>query len=139
MSFNSGSSVCGQKDFGSQCGYLCVGTVGWERRTLLPHFLAFSQVSQSCTFTGSAETRAATQAQEETEFIRLLWLEIVQRGCDDNIIDQEISMVGGGVFDAIHRSESATLSTQDKRSAVGGFCLERNDWKNSNLAEMVSH
>ena len=29
---------------------------------------------------GSAETRAATQAQEETEFIRLLWLENVQGG-----------------------------------------------------------
>ena len=40
---------------------------------------------------GSAETRAATQAQEETEFIRLLWLEIVQGNKEDNIIDQEIS------------------------------------------------
>ena len=29
--------------------------------------------------------------QEETEFIRLLWLEIVQGGYDDTIIDQEIS------------------------------------------------
>ena len=38
---------------------------------------------------GSAETQAATQ--EETEFIRLLWLEIVQGGNDDTIIDQEIS------------------------------------------------
>ena len=74
---------------------------------------------------GSAETQAATEAQEESEFIRLLWLEIVQGGYDDTIIDQEISKVGGcliidakGVFDAIHRSESAALSMQDKRSAV---------------------
>ena len=78
----------------------------------------------------SAETHAATQAQEETEFIRLLWLEIVHGGYDDTIIDQEISKVGGcliidakGVFDAIHRSESAALSMQDKRSAVEGLAL----------------
>ena len=44
------ASWANRKDFGSQCGYLCVETVGWERRTLLSHFLAFSQVSQSCTF-----------------------------------------------------------------------------------------
>ena len=79
---------------------------------------------------GSAETQAATQAQEETEFIRLLWMEIVQGGYDDTIIGQEISKVGGcliidakGVFDAIHRSESAALSVQDKRSAVEGLAL----------------
>ena len=74
---------------------------------------------------GSAETQAAPQAQEETEFIRLLWWEFVQGGYDDTIIDQEISKVGScliidakGVFDAIHRSGSAALSMQDKRSAV---------------------
>ena len=79
---------------------------------------------------GSAETRAATQAQEETEFIRLLWLEIVQGGYDDTLIDQEISKVGGcliidanGVFDANHRSESAALSMQDKRSAVESLAM----------------
>ena len=73
----------------------------------------------------------ATQAQEETEFIRLLWLEIVQGGYDDTIVDQEISKVGDcliidakGVFDAIHRSESAALSLQDKRSAVEGPALK---------------
>ena len=50
-----------------------------------------------------------------------LWLEIVQGGYDDTVIDQEIAKVGGcliidakGVFDAIHRSESAALSMQDK-------------------------
>ena len=105
-------------DFGSQCGYLCVGTetslldgsaapcslISWHSRRCL-------RVARS---SGSAETQAATQAQEETEFIRLLWLEIVQGGYDDTIIHQEISKVGGcliidakGVFDAIHRSESA--------------------------------
>ena len=79
---------------------------------------------------GSAETQAATQAQEETEFARLFWLEMVQGGYDDTTIDQEISKVGGcliidakGVFDAIHRSESAVLSMQDKRSAVEGLAL----------------
>ena len=46
------------------------------------------------------------------------------------MIDQEIAKVGGcliidtkGVFDAIHRSESAALAMQDKRSAVEGLAL----------------
>ena len=53
------------------------------------------------------------------------------KGYDDTIVDQEISKVGGGcliidakgVFDAIHRSKSAALSMQDKRSAVEGLAL----------------
>ena len=40
-------------------------------------------------------TQAATQAQEETEFIRLLCLEFVRGGYDDTVIDQEIAKVGG--------------------------------------------
>ena len=79
---------------------------------------------------GSGETQAATQAQEETEFIRLLWLETMQGGYDDTVVDQKISKVGGcliidanGVFDAIFRRESAALSVQDKRSAVEGLAL----------------
>ena len=87
-----------------------------------------------------------TQAQEETEFIRLLWLEIVQGGFDDTVIDQEIAKVGGcliidaeGVFDAIHRSESAALSMQDKRSAVEGLALREGiNWSYKNFIEMVS-
>ena len=69
---------------------------------------------------GSAETQSATQAQGETEFIRLLLLEIVHGGYDDTVIDQEIAKVGGcliidekGVFDAM----------QDKRSALEGLAL----------------
>ena len=103
------------------------GTVGRERCPCCPiswHSRRCPRVARS---SGSAETQAVTQAQEETEFIRLLWLEIVQGGHDGTIIDQEISKVGGcpiidakGVFDAIHRSESAALSMQDKRSAVEG-------------------
>ena len=123
-----------RKDVGSQYGYLCVGTervfldgsaapccpISWHSRR-------YPRVARS---SGSAETQAATQAQEETEFIRLLWLEIVQGGYDDTIIDQEISKVEGcliidakGVFDAFHRSESAALSMQDKRSVVEGLAL----------------
>ena len=60
------------------CGYLCV----WTERSLLGgsaapccpffwHARRFPRVPRS---SGSAETQAATQAQEETEFIRLLWL-----------------------------------------------------------------
>ena len=54
----------------------------------------------------------------------------MQGGYDDTVIDQEIARVGGcliidakGVYDAIHRSESAALSMQDKRSAVEGLAL----------------
>ena len=128
------ASSANRKDLGSQCGYFCVCTerslwdgsaapccpVSWHSRRC-------PRVARS---SGSAETRAATQAQAETEFIRLLWLEIVQGGYDDTIIDQEISKVGGclvidakGVFDAILRSESAALSMQDERSAVEGLAL----------------
>ena len=115
------ASWANRKDFGSQCGYLCVGT----DRSLLDGSAAsccpISWHSHRCPrvarSSGSAETHAATQAQEETEFIRLLWLEMVQGGYDHTTIDQEISKVGGcpiidakGVFDAVHRSESAALS-----------------------------
>ena len=128
------ASWANRKDFGSQCGYLCVGT----ERSLLDGSAApccpISWHSRRCPrvtpSSGSAETQAATQAQEETEFILLLWLEIAQGGYDDTMIDQEISKVGGcliidatGVFDAIHRSESAALSMRDKRSAVEGLTL----------------
>ena len=105
--------------FGSQRGYLCVGT----ERSLLD-----GSAAPCCPICWQARRcpRAATQAQEETEFIRLLWLEIVQGGYDDTMTDEEISQIGGwlivdakGVFDATHRIESAALSSMpDKRSAV---------------------
>ena len=93
------ASWANRKDFCSQCGYLCVET----ERPLLDgsaapccpiswHFRRCPRVARS---SASAETQAATQAQEETEFIRFLWLEIVQGGYDDTTIDQEISKVGG--------------------------------------------
>ena len=128
------ASWANRTNFGSQCGYLCVGT----ERSLLDGSAALccpiSWHSRRCPrvarSSGSAETQAATQAQEETEFIRLLCLEIAQGGYDDTTFDQEISKVGGcviidakGVFDAIHRSESAALSMQDERSAVEGLAL----------------
>ena len=128
------ASWANKKDFGSQCGYLCVGT----ERSLLDGSAAFccsiSWQSRRCPrvarSSGSAETQAATQAQEGTEFIRLLWLEIVQGGYYDTIIGQEISKVGGcliidakGVFDAIHRIGSAAHSMQEKRLAVEGLAL----------------
>ena len=68
--------------------------------------------------------------KKRTEFIRHLWLEIMQGSYDDTVIDQEIAKVGGcliidakGVFDAIHRSESAALYMQDKRLAVEDLAL----------------
>ena len=128
------ASWANRKDFGLQCGYLCVGTeralLDWSAAPCCPiswHSRKCPRVARS---SSSAETQTATQAQEETEFIRLLWLEIMQGGYDDTIIDQEISKVGGCliidakcVFDAIHQSESAALSMQDKRSAVEGLAL----------------
>ena len=93
----------------------------------------------------SAVTQLATQAQEETEFIRLLRLEIVQGGYDDNMIDQKIPRVGGcliidakGVFDAIHRSESAALFHARQKIGGGRSCLERSDWPNQKPVAMVS-
>ena len=80
---------------------------------------------------GSAETQSATQAQEETEFIRLLWSEIVQGGYDGTVIDQQIAKVGGcliidakGVSDAIHRSESPAR----QEIGSGRSSLERRNW-----------
>ena len=84
------ASWANRKDFGSQCGYLCVG----KERSLLDGSAApcclVSWHSRRCPrvarSSGSAETQAATQSQEETEFIRLLWLDIVQGGYDDTIV-----------------------------------------------------
>ena len=123
------ASWANRKDFGSQCGFLCVGT----ERSLLDGSAApccpISWHSRRCPRV-LLKLKRQRREQEETEFIRLLWLEIVQGGYDDTIIDQEISKVGGcliidaiGVFDAIFRSESAALSMQDKRSAVEGLAL----------------
>ena len=86
------ASWANRKDFGSQCGYLCAGTEGslldGSAATYCPiswHTRRCPRVARS---SRSAETQAATQAQEETEFIRFLWLEIVQRGYDDTTSDQ---------------------------------------------------
>ena len=127
------ASWANKKDFGSQCGHLCVGM---ESSLLdggadpLSDFLAFTQMSQSCTFIQFQRKHSpATQAQEETEFTRLLWLEILQGGYDDTMIDEEISRVGNCfiinakmVLDAIHRT-NPPHSMQDKRSAVEGLAL----------------
>ena len=43
-----------------------------------------------------------------------------------------------GVFDEIHRSESAALSMQDKRSAGGRSCFERGHWTHKNFVALVS-
>ena len=62
-----------RKDFGSQCGYLCIGTerslLGRKCRSLLPNLLHTRRCPRVARSSGSAETQSATQAQEETEFI----------------------------------------------------------------------
>ena len=65
-----------RKDFGSQWGYLCVGT---ERALLDGSAAPCRPISWQCRrcprvarSSGFAETQAATQAQEETEFIHTL-------------------------------------------------------------------
>ena len=108
------ASCANRKDFGSQCGYLCVGS----ERSLLDGSAApccpVSWHSRKCPKV--ARSSGSTETQEETEFIRLLWLEISKvGGC--LIFDAK------GVFDAMHRNESAALSMQDKRSAVQGLAL----------------
>ena len=69
-----------RKDLGSQCGFLCLGTdaklLGDEAAPCCPiswHSRRCPRVARS---SGSAETQAATQAQEEMEFTRLLWREV---------------------------------------------------------------
>ena len=123
-----------RKDLGSQCGFLCVGTDAKLLEGKAAPCCPISWHSRRCPrvarSSGSAETQAATQAQEEMEFTRLLWREVQTGGYDDKNIDDEIGKVPGcliidakGVYDAIHRNESAALSMQDKRSAVEGLAL----------------
>ena len=80
---------------------------------------------------GSAETQSATQAQEEQEYVRLLWQELSNGYYDMHDVDKEIRSVTGallidakGVYDAVSRSESAALSMADKRTAVEGLALK---------------
>ena len=76
---------------------------------------------------GSAETQAATQAQEGTEFIRLLWLNIVEGGYDDTMTDEKNSKIGRclikdgkGVFDAVIETnpQLCPCKTKDRRWKV---------------------
>ena len=69
------ASWANRKDIGSQCGYLCVGT---ERSLLDGSAAPCCPISwhprrcpRAARSSGSAETQAATQAQEETQFMRL--------------------------------------------------------------------
>ena len=128
------ASWADRKDFGSQCGYLCVGT----QRSLLDgsavsccpfswHVRRCPRVARS---SSSAEKQEAPQAQEKNEFIGHLWLEFVQGGYGDIMIEEEISKIRGcliidakGVINAIHRNESAALSMQHERSAGEGLEL----------------
>ena len=60
----------------------------WEELHRVVRCLGIHAGVQESRSSGSAETQAATQAQEETNFSRLLWLEIVQGGYDDTVIDK---------------------------------------------------
>ena len=74
-----------------------------------------------------------------------VWLEIVQGGYDDTMIDEEISKIGGcliidakGVFDAIHRNGSAALSMQDQRSTGERLALREASGRTRTSVALVS-
>ena len=101
-----------------------------KRCSLLSYLLALSQMSQSCTLIGFCRDTMRHASTRRDRIHSTFVAEIAQGGYDDTMIDQEISKVGGcliidakGVFDARHRSESAALSMQHKRSAVEGLAL----------------
>ena len=61
------------------------------------------------------------------------------------MIDEEISKIGGcliidakGVFDAIHRNESAALSMQDQRSAGERLALREASGRTRTSVALVS-
>ena len=112
-----------RKDFVSQCGCLCAGTekplmkgsaapccpMSWLHAHMVPL------------------RQAATQAQEGTEFIRLLWLTMVEGGYDDTMTDEKNSQIGRclikdgkGVFDAVIETnpQHCPCKTKDRRWKV---------------------
>lgn len=75
-----------RRDLTSQCGYLCVATetdmIEGKAAPCNPIAWHSKQCPRIARSSGSAETQAATQAQEEMDYIRLLWHEIDQGHVD---------------------------------------------------------
>ncbi|CAK0855319.1 unnamed protein product [Prorocentrum cordatum] len=70
------------------------------------------------------EVQAASEAQEELEFCRLLLSEILS-GLQAVKIPGALVLDCRGVFDALDRSESSALGMKDKRSALEALALKR--------------
>ena len=124
-----------RRDLTSQCGFLCVATeadmIDGKAAPCNPIAWHSKQCPRVARSSGSAETQGAAQAQEEMEYVRLLWHELDRSHVDLRKADEQIAATptallidAKGVFDAVSRSESAALSMSDKRSAVEGLTLK---------------
>ena len=137
-----------RRDMTSQCGYLVVAT---ERSILTgssaptcPIAWHSKQCPRVARSSGSAETQGAAQAQEEMEYVRLMWAELEYGDIDLTKADETIAKTTGvlvidakGVYDSITRSESAALSMSDKRSAVEGLALRESIGRTRTLLKWV--
>ena len=79
-----------------------------------------------------AETQAASLAEEESEYCRLVIADVLHNGCDLRNWQASCSLVPAaliidcrGVYDALARSESSCLGLQGKRSAIEALALKR--------------
>ena len=93
---------------------------------------ASAKLPRVCRSSSAAEVQAASEAQEELEFCRLLLSEILMGPAPLNQWTSSCAKIPGalvldcrGVFDALDRSESSALGMKDKRSALEALALKR--------------
>ncbi|CAK0814932.1 unnamed protein product, partial [Prorocentrum cordatum] len=93
---------------------------------------ASAKLPRACRSSSAAEVQAASEAQEELEFCRLLLSEILLGPAPLKQWTSSCAKIPGalvldcrGVFDALDRSESSALGMKDKRSALEALALKR--------------
>ncbi|CAK0860929.1 unnamed protein product, partial [Prorocentrum cordatum] len=93
---------------------------------------ASAKLPRVCRSSSAAEAQAASEAQEELEFCRLLLSEILLGPAPLKQWTSSCAKIPGalvldcrGVFDALDRSESSALGMKDKRSALEALALKR--------------
>ncbi|CAK0907562.1 unnamed protein product [Prorocentrum cordatum] len=93
---------------------------------------ASAKLPRVCRSSSAAEVQAASEAQEELEFCRLVLSELLlgptplkqwAAGCAK--IPGALVLDCRGVFDALDKSESSALGMKDKRSALEALALKR--------------
>ncbi|CAK0841212.1 unnamed protein product [Prorocentrum cordatum] len=92
---------------------------------------ASAKLPRVCRSSSAAEVQAASEAQEELEFCRLLLSEILLGPAPLKQWTSSCAKIPGalvldcrGVFDALDRSESSALGMKDKRSALEALALK---------------